>query len=103
MSFILKTQIPSQKDSIMNTNITELLSLRGFELAKLGDQCEVKYGYESNTSNTEDVTKLLALNTKATSNKGIEFEMQALGFGGEVKSLINGVKRDLIDWDNVIG
>ena len=31
----------------MNTNINQLLSLTGFELAKLGDQFEAKYGYES--------------------------------------------------------
>ena len=65
----------------MNTNINELLSLTGFELAKLGDQFEAKYGYESDTSNTEDVTKLLTMNTQTPSNAGVAFEMQALGFG----------------------
>ena len=48
----------------MNTDINELLSLLGFELAKLGDQFGVKHGYESDTCNTKDTTKLLALNTQ---------------------------------------
>ena len=47
VSSILMAQIPSQKESIMSTNINQLLSLTGFELAKLGDQFEAKYGYES--------------------------------------------------------
>ena len=68
----------------MSTNINQLLSLTGFELAKLGDQFEAKYGYESDTSNTGDVSKLLAMNTQTPSNAGVAFEMQALGFGGEV-------------------
>ena len=63
----------------MNTNINELLSLTGFELAKLGDQFEAKYGYESDTSVEGDVTKLLALNTKAPSNAGVSLEMKAPG------------------------
>jgi len=91
----------------MNTNINELLSLTGFELAKLGDQFEAKYGYESDTSNTGDVTKLLTMNTQTPSNAGVAFEMQSLGFGGEVvdvvKSSVSVLKRDLIDWGNVIG
>ena len=33
----------------MNSNNNELLSLTGFQLAKLGDQFEAKYGYESDT------------------------------------------------------
>jgi hypothetical protein len=87
----------------MNTNINELLSLTGFELAKLGDQFEAKYGYESDTSVEGDVTKLLALNTKAPNNEGIAFEMQSLGFGGEVlgavvRPSVNEVKVDLTDW-----
>jgi len=52
----------------MNTNINQLLSLTGFELAKIGDQFETKYGYESNTSSTGDVAKLLALKTRAPCN-----------------------------------
>ena len=68
----------------MNTNINQLLSLTGFELAKLGDQFEAKYGYESDTSITGDVAKLLAMNAKAPSNASVTFEMQSLGFGGEV-------------------
>ena len=86
----------------MNTNINQLLSLTGFELAKLGDQFEAKYGYESDTSNTGDVTKLLALNTQAPINEGVAFEMQSLGFGGVVKPSVSVVKRDLTDWANVI-
>ena len=69
------------KGLIMNSNNNELLSLTGFQLAKLGDQFEAKYGYESDTSNTGDVTKLLALNTQTPSNAGVTFEMKALGFG----------------------
>ena len=91
----------------MNTNINELLSLTGFELAKLGDQFEAKYGYESDTSNTGDVTKLLAMNTQSLSTAGVTSEMQALGLGGEVVGVaarpsVNVVKKDLTDWDNVI-
>ena len=90
----------------MNSNNNELLSLTGFQLAKLGDQFEAKYGYESDTSNTGDVSELLALNTQTPSNAGVTFEMQALGFEGEVvdvvKSSVSVLKRDLIDWDNVI-
>jgi len=91
----------------MNTNINQLLSLTGFELAKLGDQFEAKYGYESNTSIAGDVTKLMALNTQAPINEGIAFEMQSLGFGGEAPSQsaspVSTVKVDLTDWANVIG
>ena len=90
----------------MNTNINQLLSLTGFELAKLGDQFEAKYGYESDTSITGDVTKLLALNTQAPSNAGVAFELASLGFGGEVKSVVGPsvgvVKVDKTDWDNMI-
>ena len=92
----------------MNSNNNELLSLTGFQLAKLGDQFEVKYGYESDTSNTGDVSKLLALNTQTPSNAGVTFEMKALGFGGEVlgvvavKPSVNEVKVDLTDWANAI-
>jgi len=92
----------------MNTNINRLLSLSGFELAKLGDQFEDKYGYESDTSITGDVTKLLAMNTQAPSNEGIALEMQTLGLGGEVVGVVVGpsvraVKVDKTDWANVIG
>ena len=90
----------------MNSNINELLSLTGFELAKLGDQFEAKYGYESDTSVVGDVTKLMAMNPQAPINEGIAFEMQSLGFGGEVvavKPSVSVVKRDLTDWANVIG
>ena len=85
----------------------ELLSLTGFELAKLGDQFEAKYGYESDTSVEGDVTKLLALNTKAPNNEGIAFEMHSLGLGGEVlgaavKSSVETVQVDKTDWANVI-
>jgi hypothetical protein len=105
---IPKAQIPLIKGFNMNTNINELLSLTGFELAKLDDQFEAKYGYESDTSNTEDVTKLLAMNTQTPSNAGVAFEMQSLGFGGEVvdvaavKPSVNEVKVDLTDWDRII-
>jgi len=87
----------------MNTNINQLLSLTGFELAKLGDQFEAKYGYESDTSIAGDVEKLLAMITQAPINEGVELEMQTLGLGGEVVGEVNVVKRDLTDWDNVIG
>ena len=91
----------------MNSNINQLLSLTGFELAKLGDQFEAKYGYESDTSITADVTKLLAMNTQAPSNAGVAFEMQSLGFGGEVKGVtvgpsVSAVKVDKTDWANAI-
>ena len=48
----------------MNSNTNELLSLTSFELAKLGDHFEDKYGYKSDTSNTGDVIKLLTITTK---------------------------------------
>ena len=107
VSSILKAQIPPQKDSSMNTNINQLLSLTGFELAKLGDQFEAKYGYESDTSITGDVSKLLAMNAKSASNASVAFEMQSLGLGGEVVGAVVGpsvgvVKVDKTDWDNMI-
>jgi hypothetical protein len=91
----------------MNTNINDLLSLTGFQLAKLGDQFEDKYGYESDTSNTGDVSKLLAINTQTPSNAGVALEMEALGFGGEVlgaavRPSVGEVKVDLTDWANAI-
>jgi hypothetical protein len=98
----------------MNTNINQLLSLTGFQLAKLGDQFEAQYGYESDTSITGDVAKLLAMNTQTPNNAGVTFEMEALGFGGEVvgavvrpsvvavKSSVGAVKVDLTDWSNAI-
>ena len=82
----------------MNTNINQLLSLTGFELAKLGDQFEAKYGYESDTSSTGDVSKLLAMNTQTPSNEGVAYEMQSLGLGGKVVA----VKIDKTDWANMI-
>ena len=91
----------------MSTNINQLLSLTGFQLAKLGDQFEDKYGYESDTSNTGDVTKLLAMNTQTPSNAGVTFEMKALGFGGEVVGAVGRpsvveVQEDKTDWKNAI-
>jgi len=90
----------------MNTNINELLSLTGFELAKLGDQFEAKYGYESDTSITGDVSKLLAMNAKSASNASVAFEMQSLGLGGEVVAQavpsVSSVKVDKTDWENMI-
>jgi hypothetical protein len=90
----------------MTSNINELLSLTGFELAKLGDQFEAKYGYESDTSNTGDVSKLLAMNTQIPNSAGVAFEMQALGLGvevaGAVKSEVGAVQVDKTDWDNII-
>ena len=89
----------------------ELLSLTGFELAKLGDQFEAKYGYESDTSITGDVAKLLAMNAKAPSNASVTFEMEAMGFGGEVfggevlaeaAPSMSSVKVDKTDWENMI-
>ena len=92
---------------MMNSNINELLSLTGFELAKLGDQFEDKYGYESDTSKTGDVLKLLAINTQTPSNAGVTFEMKALGFGGEVVGAVGRpsvaeVQEDKTDWKNAI-
>ena len=91
----------------MTSNINQLLSLTGFELAKLGDQFEEKYGYESDTSKTGDVLKLLAINTQTPSYAGVTFEMQSLGLGVEVvgaavKPSVNEVKVDLTDWANAI-
>jgi hypothetical protein len=91
----------------MSTNINELLSLTGFELAKLGDQFEAKYGYESDTSITDDVTKLLAMNTQTPRNAGAALEMNALGLASEVlgavvRPSVNEVKVDLTDWANAI-
>jgi hypothetical protein len=53
-------------------------------LAKLGDQFENKYGYESDTSFEGDVSKLLAMNTQTPSYAGVASEMEALGLGVEV-------------------
>ena len=90
----------------MTSNINQLLSLTGFELAKLGDQFEAKYGYESDTSITGDVAKLLAMNAKAPSNASVTFEMQSLGLGGEVVAKavpsVSSVKVDKTDWENMI-
>ena len=91
----------------MTSNINQLLSLTGFELAKLGDQFEAKYGYESDTSITGDVSKLLAMNTQ-TPSAGVAFEMQSLGFGGvvvgaaAVRPSVVAVKEDMTDWANII-
>tara|TARA_B110000211_G_scaffold87054_1_gene102132 strand:+ start:550 stop:828 length:279 start_codon:yes stop_codon:yes gene_type:complete len=91
----------------MTSNINQLLSLTGFELAKLGDQFEAKYGYESDTSNTDDVTKLLSMKTQAPSKAGVAFEMEALGLGGEVLGAVVRppevtVQVDKTDWNSVI-
>ena len=91
----------------MTSNINKLLSLTGFELSKLGDQFEAKYGYESDTSITGDVSKLLAMNTQTPSSAGVAFEMQALGLGVEVAGVVvspsvGEVKVDLTDWENAI-
>tara|TARA_R110000796_G_scaffold148191_1_gene265050 strand:+ start:1644 stop:1988 length:345 start_codon:yes stop_codon:yes gene_type:complete len=104
--FILNGTNSLTKGLIMNSNNNELLSLTGFQLAKLGDQFEAKYGYESDTSNTGDVSKLLAMNTQTPSNAGVTFEMQALGFEGEVVAeaapSMSSVKVDKTDWENMI-
>ena len=90
----------------MTSEINKLLSLTGFELSKLGDQFEAKYGYESDTSITGDVAKLLAMNAKAPSNASVTFEMQSLGLGGEVVAKavpsVSSVKVDKTDWENMI-
>ena len=90
----------------MTSEINKLLSLTGFELSKLGDQLEAKYGYESDTSITGDVSKLLAMNTQTPSNAGVSFEMNSLGLGFEVVDVVRPsvsvVKRDLTDWSNII-
>ena len=106
VSSILNGTNSLTKGLIMNSNINELLSLTGFELAKLGDQFEAKYGYESDTSKTGDVLKLLAINTQTPSNAGVTFEMKALGFGGEVvdilKPSLEAVQVDKTNWANAI-
>ena len=91
----------------MTSNINQLLSLPGFELSKLGDQFAAKYGYESDTSNTGDVAKLLAMNTQTPSTEGVSIEMEALGLGVEVlgaavKPSVVEVAVDLTDWANAI-
>ena len=90
----------------MTSEINKLLSLTGFELSKLGDQFEAKYGYESDTSITGDVSKLLAMNTQTPSNAGVSFEMNSLGLGFEVVDVVRPsvsvVKRDVTDWSNII-
>ena len=90
----------------MNSNNNELLSLTGFELSKLGDQFEVKYGYESDTSVEGDVTKLLAMNTQTPSTSGLALEMQALGLGvevlGAVRPSVGAVQVDMTDWNRII-
>ena len=90
----------------MTSNINQLLSLTGFELSKLGDQFAAKYGYASDTSNTGDVTKLLAINTQTPNNAGVTFEMQSLGLGGEVLGAVGpslgAVQVDKTDWANAI-
>ena len=91
----------------MTSNINQLLSLTGFELSKLGDQFAAKYGYESDTSNTGDVSKLLAINTQTPSNVGVALEMQSLGLGVEVvgavvKPSVGAVQVDKTDWANAI-
>ena len=83
VSSILKTQIPLIKDSSMNTNINDLLSLAD---------------YESDTSIHRNATKL-------ASNEGVSIEMEALGLGAEVlgavvKPSVNEVKVDKTDWAN---
>ena len=69
----------------MNSNINELFTLTDYE---------------------RDISKLLALNTKAPSNAGVSIEMQALGLGGEVFGAVRppevAVKVDLTDWENAI-
>jgi hypothetical protein len=107
VSSILNGTNSLTKGLIMNSNINELLSLTGFELAKLGDQFEDKYGYESDTSKTGDVLKLLAINTQTPSNVGVALEMQSLGLGVEVvgavvKPSVGAVQVDKTDWANAI-
>jgi hypothetical protein len=92
VSSILKAQIPLIKDYSMNSNFNDLFTLTD---------------YESDTSNTGDVSKLLALNTQTSSNEGVSIEMEALGLGGEVldavvKPSVNEVKEDLTDWAKAI-
>ena len=72
----------------------------------LGGQFEAKYGYKSDTSNKENETKLLAMNTQTLSNAGTALGTKALGNEGEVlgemKPPVSLVKRDLTDWSNII-
>jgi hypothetical protein len=76
-------------------------------LAKLGDQFENKYGYESDTSVEGDVSKLLAMNTQTPSYAGVASEMEALGLGVEVVGVVVrpsvvAVQEDKTQWDNNI-
>jgi hypothetical protein len=76
----------------MNTNINDLFALTD---------------YESDTSNTGDISKLLAINTQTPGTASVTSEMQALGLGSEVlgavvKPSIVEVQVDLTDWANII-
>ena len=68
-------------------------------MAKLGDQFEAKYGYQSDTSIVGDVRKLMTMNTQAPRNAGVAFEMEALGFGVVVAAgpSVSAAKTDKTD------
>jgi len=91
----------------MNSNINQLFSHTGFELAKLDDQFKAMHGYEPDTSIAGDVVQLLAMNAQAPINKGVALEMQELGLGSEVEAAtvgpsVGAVKVDKTDWANMI-
>ena len=90
VSSILKAQIPLIKDYSMNSNFNDLFTLTDYE---------------------RDTSKLLAINTQIPNNAGVAFEMEALGFGGEVfggevlaeaAPSMSSVKVDKTDWENMI-
>ena len=66
----------------------------------------MKYGSESDSSNTGDLAKFLALKAKTPSNLGTALEMQALRFRSEevvvVRPSVNTVRVDKTDWDSIV-
>jgi hypothetical protein len=92
VSSILKAQNTTHKGLNMNSNTNDLFALTD---------------YDSDTSNTGDVSNLLAMNTQIPNNAGVALEMNALGLGGEVfgavvRPSVVEVQVDLTDWSNAI-
>ena len=59
------------------------------------------------TDYEKDISNLLSMKTQAPSSSGVAFEMQSLGFGGEVwgaavKPSVDEVKVDKTGWANAI-
>ena len=59
------------------------------------------------TDYEKDISNLLSMKTQTPSNAGVAFEMQALGFGGEVLDVavrpsVSSVQVDKTDWANII-